>query len=161
VKREWNKVAHELVHLARQITYTAVWLSQASACILAQLNNDCNPSVKLIKLSLPHNRIIFSWFKLNNYKLLEIKPKIYCFSKLKTGRLWNQQHDQICLIILRWLPPLRPPLLKEHWRKGVCLRKSSTEGGLHGMPASSSETNDQICLVRSLLTGFAFFLSSL
>jgi len=42
VKREGNKVAQELAHLARRDTYTATWLGQAPLCFQDLINFDCN-----------------------------------------------------------------------------------------------------------------------
>lgn len=44
VKRECNKVANELAHLARRNTHTAVWLGHAPACVVDLIEADCNPS---------------------------------------------------------------------------------------------------------------------
>jgi hypothetical protein len=42
VKRECNSVAHELAHLARRTTHSAVWLGRASACVTDLVKNECN-----------------------------------------------------------------------------------------------------------------------
>ena len=44
VRIECNLVAHELAHLTRRTTHTAVWLGRAPACVVDLVNNDCNPS---------------------------------------------------------------------------------------------------------------------
>ena len=41
VKRDCNKVAHELAALARRNTHSAVWLGQAPACAIDLINADC------------------------------------------------------------------------------------------------------------------------
>ncbi|KAG2657216.1 hypothetical protein PVAP13_1KG187831 [Panicum virgatum] len=41
VKRDCNKVAHELAALARRNTHSAVWLGQAPACAIDIINADC------------------------------------------------------------------------------------------------------------------------
>ncbi|KAG0525545.1 hypothetical protein BDA96_06G065800 [Sorghum bicolor] len=43
VKRDYNGVAHELAHLARQNVHSATWLRQAPACVVDLLKHDCNP----------------------------------------------------------------------------------------------------------------------
>ena len=42
VKREVNRVAHELAQLARQNTKTEVWLGQTPACVQKLLTTDCD-----------------------------------------------------------------------------------------------------------------------
>ena len=44
VKRECNRVANELAHLARRSMHTTVWLGRAPACVEAIVVSDCTPS---------------------------------------------------------------------------------------------------------------------
>ena len=42
VKRECNLVAHDLAHLARRNTHTAVWIGQAPTCVHDLIKNKYN-----------------------------------------------------------------------------------------------------------------------
>lgn len=45
VNRECNLAAHELAHLARRTTHTAVWLGRTPACMHDLIINDCTLSI--------------------------------------------------------------------------------------------------------------------